>query len=151
MKLDKKPEHEVSAAKNTFSKVADLKIPDSPPPEKNDEPEEPGMNKFEQMMKAAVSIKSAQLDSKKRKFEKLPMFLKAGLYYSQKLEAVRSQKDFMLKIFAFEIIRREANEEFTMGKNYDRACRKYEEVSFCVHVRMHYTIVSRITKISGLS
>ena len=50
MKLDKKTENEVSAAKNTFSKVADLKIPDSPPPEKqesdNEDPKA-GMGKFE--------------------------------------------------------------------------------------------------------
>ena len=59
MKLDKKPDQEVSAALNTFSKVADLKIPDSPPPEENDDPEEGGMNKFERMMKAAVNIKSS--------------------------------------------------------------------------------------------
>jgi hypothetical protein len=92
MKLDKKPEFEVSAAKNTFSKVADLKIPDSPPPEKQESDTEDakgGMGKFERMMKAAVSIKSAELESKRRKFEKLPMFLKAGVYYSTKLEAVR--------------------------------------------------------------
>jgi hypothetical protein len=48
-----------------FSKVADLKIPDSPPPEKeamDDIPgveAKPGMGKFEQLMKAAVNIKSA--------------------------------------------------------------------------------------------
>ena len=60
-------------------------------------------------MKAAVSIKSAQLDSKKRKFEKLPMFLKAGLYYSSKLDACRKQPEFILKLFSFEIIRNEAN------------------------------------------
>lgn len=93
MKLDKKPENEVSAARNTFSKVADLKIPDSPPPEKQEEEEETdakgGMSKFERMMKAAVSIKSSELESKRRKFEKLPMFLKAGVYYSNKLEAIR--------------------------------------------------------------
>ena len=40
-------------------------------------------------MKAAVNIKSAQLDSKKKKFELLPSFLKAGVYYTQKLEIVR--------------------------------------------------------------
>lgn len=85
------------------------------------------MSKFEQMMKAAVNIKSAQLDVKKRKFEKLPMFLKAGLYYSQKLENVRKQ-EFMLKLYAFEIVKNEANFEFNVNKNYDRACRKYEEV-----------------------
>jgi hypothetical protein len=78
-------------------------------------------------MKAAVSIKSAQLDQKKRKFEKLPTFLKAGLYYSNKLEVVRAQNDFHLKLFAFEIIRDEGAREF-QAKNYDRACRKFEEV-----------------------
>lgn len=59
MKLDKKPENEVSFSRNTFSKVADLKVPDSPPPEQKEDPSEGGMNKFEQMMKAAVSIKSS--------------------------------------------------------------------------------------------
>jgi len=58
MKLDKKPEVEVPAPRNTFSRVGDIKEPESPPPEKAKESEEPGgMNKFEQMMKAAVSIK----------------------------------------------------------------------------------------------
>jgi hypothetical protein len=78
------------------------------------------------MMKAAVSIKSSQLESKRRKFEKLPMFLKAGVYYSQKLENVRKQ-DFFPKLFAFELIANEATQEY-LNKNYDRACRKYEEV-----------------------
>jgi hypothetical protein len=41
------------ASRNMFSKVADMKIPDSPPPEKNEESEpsipgaKPGMSKFE--------------------------------------------------------------------------------------------------------
>lgn len=91
-----------------------MKIPDSPPPEKqesdNEDPKA-GMGKFERMMKAAVSIKSQELESKRRKFEKLPMFLKAGVYYSQKLEAIRDQ-DFYPKLFAFEIIKKEANAEF---------------------------------------
>lgn len=76
-------------------------------------------------MKAAVSIKSAQLDQKKRKFEKLPSFAKASVYYSNKLETVRKQ-DFFPKLFAFQLIRKEADQEF-LNKNYDRACRKYEE------------------------
>lgn len=83
------------------------------------------MSKFERMMKAAVSIKSHELESRRRKFEKLPMFLKAGVYYSNKLEHVR-QQDFWPKVFAFDILKREANEEYLLG-NYDRACRKYEE------------------------
>lgn len=118
---------------SSFSRVADMKIPDSPPPEKEEEnnmgimgEEKPGMGKFEQLMKAAVSIKTAQLDQKKRKFEKLPTFLKAGLYYTNKLEVVRGQSDFHVKLFAFEIIRDEGAREFAL-KNYDRACRKFEE------------------------
>ncbi len=70
------------------------------------------MGKFERMMKAAVSIKSAELESKRRKFEKLPMFHKAGVYYSNKLEGVREQTNIQVKIFAFQIIRREANFEY---------------------------------------
>ena len=131
MKLDKKPENQVSAAINTFSKVADMKIPDSPPPEKNDDPEEPGMNKFERMMKAACSIKSSQLESKRRKFEKLPMFLKASVYYTTKQELVR-KLEFYPKYFAFDLLKQEANQEFQM-KNYDRACRKYEEVTLLLN------------------
>lgn len=77
-------------------------------------------------MKAAVSIKSAQLDQKKRKFEKLPTFLKAGVYYQNKLENVRAQSDFQVKMFAFEIIRGEGLREYR-EKSYDRACRKFEE------------------------
>ena len=57
MKIDKKAE--IAGVKNSFSKVADMKIPDSPPPEKEVEDDKPGMNKFDQLMKAAVSIKSA--------------------------------------------------------------------------------------------
>jgi len=53
--------------------------------------------------------------------------LKAGLYYTNKLECVRQQTDFYCKLFAFEIIRDEGTREFH-AKNYDRACRKFEEV-----------------------
>jgi len=87
------------------------------------------MTKFESLMKAAVGIKSAQLDQKKKKFEKLPTFLKAGVYYTNKLECVRAQTDFHLKIFSVDIIREEGVREFK-AKNYDRACRKFEEVCF---------------------
>jgi len=43
---------------NRFSKVADFKAPDSPPPEK--ETEDPSApNSFEDLMKAACSIKQS--------------------------------------------------------------------------------------------
>mmetsp|Transcript_10588 Transcript_10588/g.10667 ORF Transcript_10588/g.10667 Transcript_10588/m.10667 type:complete len:101 (+) Transcript_10588:125-427(+) len=93
------------------------------------------MNKFDQLMKAAVSIKSSQLDLKKKKFELLPSFLKAGVYYTTKLETVRKQ-DYYQRVFAFELIRNEANNDFAR-RNFDRACRKYEE-AYSIF-RYHYS------------
>ena len=57
MKLERKPSNEgIPAHINTFSKVANLKIPDSPPPEEEKEDlSQPG--KFEHLMQAACSIK----------------------------------------------------------------------------------------------
>ena len=59
MKLDAEPAKQSKPYLTTFSKVADLKVPDSPPPEKVEEDEadlsKPG--KFEHLMQAAVSIK----------------------------------------------------------------------------------------------
>ncbi len=92
MKLEKKPEKELTPAHvNIFSKKAQLKIPDSPPPEKEkeDSPQQGEPNTFERLMKAACSIKQTEMDGKKRKFELLPAFLKAGVYYTTKLEGVR--------------------------------------------------------------
>ncbi len=40
-------------------------------------------------MQAACHIKQNEMDQRKRKFELLPAFLKAGVYYSTKLEGVR--------------------------------------------------------------
>ena len=73
--------HTKSAAVSSFSKLADFKPPDSPPPEEEKpDPKEP--NKFVQLMRAACSIKSAQLEQQRKKFELLPTFLKAGVYYT---------------------------------------------------------------------
>lgn len=61
MKLERKPSTEcIPAHINTFSKVANLKFPDSPPPEPEKDPSEDdpnAPNKFESLMKAACSIK----------------------------------------------------------------------------------------------
>ena len=90
MKLDKEPEVKGKPAYlNTFSKVADLKVPDSPPPEKNEEEDLSKPGKFESLMQAACSIKENEMQSRRRKFERLPAFLKAGVYYTTKLEATR--------------------------------------------------------------
>lgn len=77
-------------------------------------------------MKAACSIKTAQLEQQRKKFELLPMFLKAGVYYTQRHEVVRKQENFHVKYFAYELLSSEANSEFAQG-NFDRACRRYEE------------------------
>jgi hypothetical protein len=34
-------------------------------------------------------VNTARIDIKKKKFEKLPTFLKAGVYYGSKMETVR--------------------------------------------------------------
>ena len=58
MKLDKAPEVKGKAPYlDTFSKVANLKIPDSPPPEKEEDDDLSKPNKFEHLMQAACSIK----------------------------------------------------------------------------------------------
>ena len=89
MKLESKPSQEqIPAYINRFSKVADFKAPDSPPPEKECD-NLSGPNSFEDLMKAACSIKQNELDSRRRKFERLPAFLKAGVYYTNKLECTR--------------------------------------------------------------
>jgi hypothetical protein len=40
-------------------------------------------------MQAACSIKQNEMESRRRKFELMPAYLKAGVYYTTKLEAVR--------------------------------------------------------------
>ena len=115
---------------NTFSKKANLKIPDSPPPEpEKEEPPKPGeKSKFEQLMQAACSIKQYEMDARKRKFELLPAFLKAGVYYTTKLESVRSLEiPYFQRLFAFDLIMKNAKSDF-LCRNFDSACRRYEEV-----------------------
>ncbi len=132
MKLEKRPEVDlIPAHVNIFSKKANLKIPDSPPPEPEvDSPAKPGeKNKFERLMQAACSIKQNELESRKRKFELLPAFLKAGVYYSTKLEGVRHPSiPYFQRLFAFELIMRSAKMDY-LNFNYESACRKYEEVN----------------------
>ena len=62
MKLDKPEDaqlYESPAMVNRFSKKANLKLPDSPPPEpEKEEPPKPGeKSTFEKLMQAACSIK----------------------------------------------------------------------------------------------
>ena len=79
-------------------------------------------------MKAACSIKTAQLEQQRKKFELLPMFLKAGVYYTQRHEVVRKQENFHVKYFAYELLSSEANSEFAQGNFGDHAQIVIEEV-----------------------
>jgi tetratricopeptide (TPR) repeat protein len=56
--------------------------------------------------------------------------LKAGVYYTQKHEVIRIQKEFDVKLMVYELIKNDANSEFAQHQ-YDRACRKYEEALGC--------------------
>ena len=47
------------------------------------------------------------------------------MYYTTKLETVRKQS-YYPRVFAFELIMNDANTEY-LKRNFDRACRKYEE------------------------
>lgn len=68
------------------------------------------------------------MDARKRKFELLPAFLKAGVYYSTKLEGVRhADIPYYQRLFAYELIMKNAKVDF-LHQNYESACRKYEEV-----------------------
>ena len=137
MKLERKPSDEVIPAHiNTFSKVANLKIADScsycgkeyfdekkfkeceencrREEEKRDEdPNKP--SKWEHLMKAACTIKQEEMESRRRKFEKLPAFLKAGVYYTTKLECTRNQ-DYYPRLFSFELLMKQANREYYEGE-----------------------------------
>ena len=46
-------------------------------------------------------------------FELLPTFLKARVYYTQKHEVNRIQNDFEVKMMVFELLKNDANAEFT--------------------------------------
>ena len=100
MKIDKEPEKSTKPYLDPFSKVRDLKVPDSPPPEKTEEEDLSKPGKFEHLMQAACSIKQTEMEGRRRKFERLPAFLKAGVYYTTKLEATRKQS-YYPRLFAF--------------------------------------------------
>ena len=67
------------------------------------------------------------MESRRRKFELMPAYLKAGVYYTTKLEAIRHpSQQYHQRLFAYELICRSAAQECAT-RNYDSACRKYEE------------------------
>ena len=173
MKLERKPSNEgIPAHVNTFSKVANLKLPDSctycgkeflndkafkeceEACKKAQEKEEEDISKpskFEHLMKAACTIKQEEMESRRRKFEKLPAFLKAGVYYTTKLECTRKQ-DYYPRLFAYELLMKTANREYYQGE-VQSACRKYEEVCtpFQTSINHSFPFFYRLTAVGGTS
>lgn len=62
--------------------------------------------------------------------------MKAGVYYNKKLGTVR-QQNFHLKKYVYELIMNEAGNDVGK-KEFDRACRKYEE-AFSLWTYYHCT------------
>ena len=81
--------------------------------EKNQKDKGSNMN-FDELMKAAVTIKTNQLAQKKVLFESLPMFLQAGLYYTKKQAELRKQS-FDEKVIAHDKLKDEAGKAFADG------------------------------------
>ena len=67
---------------------------------------------------------------KRKKFDRLPSFLQAGLFLCEKYANVRKQ-DFVPKLLAFELVKNDGNELYAEAR-YEEAARKYEEVSMSV-------------------
>lgn len=65
------------------------------------------------------------MEARRRKFEAMPAFLKAGVYYTTKLECVRNLP-YYPRLFAHELIVKNAHIDFARGE-HESACRKYEE------------------------
>ena len=82
-------------------------------------------SEFGKMMRDAVAIKSAQLSQVRKKFDSLPQFHQAGLYYADNFETMRNDT-LEIKLAAFENKKREGTELFTKGE-YQKALFKYEE------------------------
>lgn len=85
------------------------------------------MDDFKELMQQAVSIKSGQMLEKRRNFEQLPVFVKAGLYYQPKYHNVR-QQGFHQRLSVAELLKLKGNKEFSLQK-YDQAAHLYEQVS----------------------
>jgi len=72
------------------------------------------------------NLKASQIAEKRKKFDKLPSFIQAGLFLYDKLQNSRKQ-DFFPKMCAFEILRNDGNSLYKEEK-FEEAARKYEEV-----------------------
>ena len=88
--------------------------------------EKPTLESFNDLLRCAANIKTAQLAEKRRDFDKLPAFLQSGLYLYDRHVEIRKQ-DLPARISAGVNLRKEARNEFESGE-YENALYKYEEV-----------------------
>ena len=86
------------------------------------------MEDFDSLMKQAVSLKTSQMMQKRKKFETMPLFIKAGLYYLPKFMNVRKQ-GFYQRYAVCDHLKARGNKLFK-NENVEQAAREYEQVAF---------------------
>lgn len=85
---------------------------------------------LDSLKQCAGNIKVSQLAERRKKFDKLPSFVQAGLFLYEKFINVRKQ-EFFPKMLAFDMLRMEGNNLFSDCR-YEEAARKYEEVGYYI-------------------
>ncbi|KAM3136496.1 hypothetical protein pb186bvf_011454 [Paramecium bursaria] len=83
------------------------------------------MNEFNQLMQQAVAIKSSEVKNQRKKFEALPVFMKAGLYYWNEFIELR-KKQIDERIAMSEQLKQQGNDLIKEGK-YSKAAHEYEK------------------------
>lgn len=83
------------------------------------------MDYFNDLFHKAVSIKHEEMLSKRDKFEKQPLFIKIGLYYSTKYENTRKQQ-FNVRFYACELLKVQGN-VFYKQNDFENSARIYEQ------------------------
>lgn len=72
------------------------------------------------------TVNSGNNVEKRKKFDSQPVFVKAGLYYHSKYQAVRFQS-FYQRFVVSEMLMAKGNDEFVRGK-FQEAARNFEQV-----------------------
>jgi len=85
------------------------------------------MSKIESMLSQAVALQNSEILQRRRKFEKLPSFLKAGLFYLEKFYYVRRQP-FFQKYIACTLLKSEGGKFFRTDE-MEQSLRSYEQVT----------------------
>ena len=84
------------------------------------------MDHFQDIFQQAVNLKNTQMLSKRHNFESQPLFIKAGLFYLNKYQNVRTQ-NFNQKLIVFEILKSNGN-VFFKNQEFQKAAHEYEQV-----------------------